>query len=180
MKKIPHTVLTLDTTMGAIYSAISLVLVAFVSGMVTWRVSLRAKSGRIDTSEAEKLWDEGTAMRLELRTEVSTLKEQLNQATESVILLNREIRLARAETIAARRETDKTREGLIILMKQIEDLAREVSTNNTLTLGDLAENAETRRILEIPKRIRTLVEIRHLETAEDHQVVPKIDRRDTS
>ena len=155
--------------MTPLLGAAALVLVSVVTGFVTWRISQHAKSGKIDTSEAATLWEEGTKMRLELREEVISLKAQLAEAITAVTELNREIKASRAETERAREETRLSREETQALMAQIEELHGEVKTSNRLTMGALADNAETRRILLIPKGDRTDTEFEHLASAGDRQ-----------
>lgn len=155
--------------MEAIYGALAVVIVATISGLVTWLVSRRTKSGKIDTSEAATLWDEGTKMRLELRNEVLSLKSQLAEAITAITELNHEIKASRAETERSREETRMSRAETRRLMNQIEDLHGEVKTSNRLTMGALADNAETRRILLLPKEDRTSVEFEHLATAGGRQ-----------
>lgn len=155
--------------MTPIYSALAVILAAIISGVVAWLIARRTTSGKIDTSEAAKLWDEGTVMRKELRDEVILLKQQLNDAIAAVTGLNREIKASRSETEHAREETRQSRSETRILMEQIELLHAEVQTNNTLTIAALADNAETRRILEVPKSERTPVEFDHLATVDDRQ-----------
>lgn len=156
-----------------LYAAIAVVLAALITGTVTWRIARRTKSGKIDTSEAATLWDEGTRMRLELREEVDSLKTQLSEAISAVYDLNREIKASRAETARANEETMKSRAETKQLMAQIELLHGEVKTFNALTMGNLADNQETRRILEVPKEQRTDTEFEHLASASDRQ--PKED-----
>lgn len=153
--------------MTPVYGAAAVVLVAVISGAVTWAVARRTNSGKIDTSEAAKLWDEGTNMRLELRAEVLSLKSQLSEAITAVTELNREIKASRAETERAREETRQSREETRQLMAQIAEVHTEVKTSNALTIGALADNTETRRILEIPKADRSQVENEHVATAGD-------------
>jgi hypothetical protein len=170
--------------MEPIYGALAVVLVALVTGFVTWRASSRAKSGKIDTSEAATLWDEGTKMRLELRNEVTTLKAQLTEAITAITDLNREIKASRSETERAREETRLSRAETRRLMGQIEELHGEVKTSNRLTMGALADNIETRRILLLPKEDRTPVEFEHLASAGErlpegeHPVIDSADLQD--
>lgn len=152
-----------------ITDVIAVVLVAMVSGAVTWLISRRTKSGKIDTSEAAVLWDEGTKMRLELRDEVKSLKAQLIEAIEAITDLNREIKASRAETERSREETRLSRAETRRLMAQIEELHGEVKTSNALTMGALADNTETRRILLVPKDDRTPIEFEHLASAGERQ-----------
>lgn len=153
--------------MEAIYGAIALVLVAIVSAISAWLIARRSKSGHIDTTEAATLWDEGTKMRGELREQVTLLRTQLGEAMVAVTELNREIKASRSETEAAREETRKSRAETRQLMSQIENLHSEVKTSNALTIGALADNTETRRIMALSKDERSPVEIQHLATASD-------------
>lgn len=154
--------------------AIIAALGAASAGYFGYKLAKRNTSGAIDTSDAAKLWDEGTSMRGELRTEVITLRAQLKEAIDAIKDLNTEIRRSRQETEAAREETRKSREETRILMSQIESLHvetkemhDEVKTSNALTIGALADNQESRRILAIPETERTATEKEHLSTASD-------------
>ena len=154
--------------------ALAAVAAAAVTGTVTWKIAKRSTSGAINTSEAATLWDEGTTMRQELREEVVALKAQVTEAMAAIVGLNADIRLSRQETEAAREETRKSREETRMLMLQIASLHREtrevlgeVKTNNTMSIGALADNTETRRILDLPIEDRTPKEKEHLRTAKD-------------
>lgn len=170
---------------------VTAVIVAAISGLVTWKVAKRSASGAIDTSEASTLWDEGTTMRQELRVEVVGLRAQLAEAISAVTALNREITHSRQETEAAREETRKSRAETRLLMAQIESLhaetkgvleevktnteetknvLEEVKTSNALSIGALADNTESRRILDIPAGKRTVQENEHLASA--HTRIP--------
>lgn len=138
-----------------LYGALGVVLVAIVSGVVSLLIARRSKSGKIDTSEAAKLWDEGTSMRLELRSEVASLRVQLADAVEAITALNAEIRQARAEAEAARGETRK-------LMTQIDEIHNEIRTTGRATIGTSTQNAETRRIAAIPESDRSPSENKHM------------------
>lgn len=153
--------------MDPILGAIAVVLVASISGWVTLRVSHRTKSGKIDTTEAAKLWDEGTLMRGELRDKVVSLEGQLRAVTTAMLELNQELRHSHDETTVAREETRLSREETRLLMIEIKDVKSEIKTANALSIGALADNTETRRILEIPKDDRTNAENEHVATASD-------------
>lgn len=160
--------------MTQLIASLGIVLAALVSGVVAWTIARRTSSGKIDTSQAATLWDEGTIMRKELRDEVVTLKTQLTEAIKAVTTLNMEITHSRQETEAAREETRKSREETRILMAQIaalhvetKNVLTEVQTSNALSIGALADNIESRRILDIPIDERTEQEKIHLATAKD-------------
>jgi sRNA-binding protein len=156
-------------------------VVALVGSLVTWMISKRNASGAIDTSVAADLWAEGGKIRGELRTDLADTKAALTAAAAAVTELKDEIRLSREETAAAREESRLSREEtremkahITSLTAQISELHRtqiealnEVKTGNTLTIGGMADNAESRRIMEVPKAARTSHEADHLDTATD-------------
>jgi len=168
---------------------------AVIGSFVTWKISKRNASGAIDTSVAADLWAEGGKIRGELRTDLAETKEKLEEtntalreAVAAVSALNDDIRLSRKETEAALEESRLSRkEGheratqITALTAQVAqllrnqsgisqqatDLCNEVKTKNSLSLGGLADNTETRRILAIPPEDRTRHEQDHLDTATD-------------
>lgn len=181
------------TSLETILGALGVVLAAAITGYFGYMIAKRTKSGQIDTSEAATLWVEGTAMRGELRNELASAKDQLErtnirlvEAIDAISELNREIRRTRQETEAAREETRISREETRRLMTQISDLHaetaemhKEVKTSNDLTLGQLGDNAESRRINSIPKDKRTFVEQQHLDTAHERMPYEKRAKQDT-
>lgn len=164
---------------GAALIALITAITAIVGSFVTWRIAKRTSSGAIDTSQASDLWAEGGAIRGELRADLASTKTALQQAASAVTALNEELRLSREKTDAAveeirlsRQETRALKAQITKLTAQINDLHRaqmealsEVKTYNTLTLGAMADNAESRRILAVPKAERTEHEREHLRTA---------------
>lgn len=160
--------------MDAIYAALGIIAVALISGLFTLLVARRTKSGKIDTSEAASLWVEGNAMRKELRDEVVFLKGELKDAITAINNLNTEIRKSRAETAKLREDNLRQNGEMQKLLNHIEELHKDVRTSNSLSIGALADNAETRRILQIPKEERTYMEKLHLATA--HERVPEESR----
>ncbi len=150
------------------------VLTACLGSFVTWKIAKRNASGAIDTSVASDLWAEGGQIRTELRAELAETKEALKDALKAVLELRDEIRLSRQQTDDAREETLELKKHLVSLTEQIINLKetqtealKEVKTGNTLTIAELADNAETRRILDILKKDRTAKETEHLNTASD-------------
>lgn len=164
---------------GYLISGLAVIFGSGVTGYFAWITAKRTAtstdrmaSGSITTSTAASLWDEGTAMRGELRQEVIDLRAQIALLIPQITSLNLEIMHSRQETEAARSETRQSREETRILMAQIESLHNETSalheevkTGNALTIGALADNTETRRILELPIAERTIIEQAHLDTA---------------
>lgn len=87
---------------------------AIVSAAVGIYVAKRQRSGKIDTTEAEKLWDEGTAMRRELRDEVLSvraenllLREEQKTMRQELVQLRAETAVLRAELAALQSATSK-------------------------------------------------------------------------
>ncbi len=164
------------------------VLMAGVGSWVTWKISKRNASGAIDTSVAADLWAEGGKIRGELRVDLTETKKQLEdtsaalrEAVAAITALNEEIRLSRQQTEAAREEHRLSRQETKDLKLHITQLTgqitelhrtqiealREVKTGNTLTIGGMADNAESRRIMNVPHEDRTPTERDHLDTASD-------------
>lgn len=152
---------------------------AVIGSYVTWRIAKRNTSGAIDTSVAADLWAEGGKIRGELRTDLAETKVALNDAITAVKALNDELRLSRERTESALEESRLSRQETRELKTQITELTgqltelhqvqiaalQEVQTHNTLTIGGLADNIESRRIMDIPKNKRTDEEHEHLRTA---------------
>ncbi len=157
---------------------IIIALLGFVSACIgsyaTWKISKRTASGDVAASTASDLWAEGGQIRTELRAELTETKTALKEAATAVTELKDEIRLSRQETHDAREETQQLKSQISALTEQITELhgmqmeaLKEVKTGNTLTIAGLADNAETRRILAVPKEKRTEKEREHLKTAPD-------------
>jgi len=151
----------MDTIIIAAFAAIT----AVIGSIVTWRVARRHTSGEIDTSEAADLWAEGGKIRSELREELKETKAALREAANAVIGLRDEIRLSRQETTDARNEALKLQVQLAGLVREVAELHLAIKTGNILTIGGLADNAESRRIMALPKEDRTESETEHLDTA---------------
>lgn len=144
---------------------------AIITGLVSWAVARRRNSGNIDTSDAASLWTESTQMRKDLRNEVDGLRKELKEAgmkfDAAVLQINgllREIAFANTAIANAREETRTAREETAQLRAVINDVHAEVKTYNALTMGVLADNQESRRIMAIPPELRTPGETEHLNT----------------
>jgi len=173
----------------AIAIAVLTAVTAVIGSFVTWKIAKRNASGAIDTSVAADLWAEGGKIRTELRTDLADTKQKLEEtntalrsAVAAVSALNDEIRAARERADCERVEL---REQISALTAQVTELSRaqtaqttnlsarttdlhnEVKTSNGLTIGGLADNTETRRILAVPSHLRTAAELEHLRSAPD-------------
>ncbi len=160
--------------MDSIIIALLATIAACIGSYMTWKISKRNASGAIDTSVASDLWAEGGQIRTELRTELTETKTALREASKAVTELKDEIRLSRQETHDARAEALELKKQLNMLTQQITELHRtqmealkEIKTGNTLTLAELADNIESRRIMALPKKDRTDMETAHLDTASE-------------
>lgn len=151
--------------------AVGALVAAVAAAWASWAVAKRTNSGNVDTSDAASLWAESTTMRQDLRTEVSALRaaliessDKLDEALTRTTELLRQIELANVATRAAMEETRQARLETAALRIDVQQVHEEVKTGNALTLGALADNAETRRIAEIPKADRTDAEAEHFDT----------------
>jgi hypothetical protein len=152
-------------------TALGAVLAAVITGFVAWKVAKRQNSGSIDTSEAASLWQESAAMRTNLADQLVAVRNQLTASADSnsrLIDSNsqllREIGLSNAATAASREETRLSREESAALRVLLEKVHNEVKTANSLSLGALADNTESRRIADIPEADRTEGEKAHMDT----------------
>lgn len=103
-------------------------------------------------------------MRENLAQQVVGLRIQLTESSDQIKDLLHEIAVSNAATANAREETRRSREETSQLRAAIEGVHREIKTGNALSLAVLADNAESRRIQEIPEADRTDVENEHLNT----------------
>jgi hypothetical protein len=97
-------------------SGVFIALIGFAgvlaSGLIGFYVARLTNSGQIDTSTADRLWDEAGKMRTELRDQV------LAQATDNLALRTR---LAQADL-----EAEEFRKRLRAAEREIETLRRQV------------------------------------------------------
>lgn len=148
----------------AIIVAIIAATVAVGGPLVTWRIAKRQHSGAINTSDAVQLWTESATMRSDLRTEIVGLRAQLVEASKNITNLLAQIATSNAATASAREETRQSRLETAQLRLDILSVHAEVKTGNALTMGALADNAESRRISRIPRDRRTDSENEHINT----------------
>jgi hypothetical protein len=181
-------------TSAATYLLVALggLLAAAVTGYVAWKVAKRKNSGSVDTSEAASLWKEGASLRdnltqqvvtvtatavglrvqlIDTSAQLTTTSSQLAEASTSIGRLLHDLEASNAATAAAREETQRYRGELSLVRADIakvhaavEITNSAVETGNSLSLGGLADNAESRRIAEIPEVDRTDAERKHIDT----------------
>jgi chromosome segregation ATPase len=106
---------------------------AIVSAIVAIYVAKRQHSGRIETTEAEKLWDEGAAMRKELRDEVlfvraenlslrtqqQSMQYELGELKQKTITLEAEISALKA-ALAILKASDVELRGVVLRLEKPE------------------------------------------------------------
>ena len=90
-------------------TAIFVFLGVCVTAVSAWVVSRQQRSGRINTSEATKLWEESTGMRHELRDQVEALNLEIKDLKIENAQQRAEIGTYRAEVEALTREVRKLR-----------------------------------------------------------------------
>lgn len=108
-------------------------LTAGISAIVTYAAMRRSKSGRINSSEADVLWTESSAIRRELREQVQALEKHI-QANEVEIAglrsenaaLKHEVLMLRQENAALKIQVDHLRvENINLRAAQTKQQERE-------------------------------------------------------
>jgi predicted RNase H-like nuclease (RuvC/YqgF family) len=102
----------------------SLGLGGIVVGLFAYLSTRRTTSGRIDTTEAAKLWDESNLMRQELRNEVVASRELIAALGGKVDLLTQ-------QNAELREQNAECRQSEALLRHRIEDLERSVERRRT-------------------------------------------------
>ena len=181
-------------------SALGILIGAVITGLVAWKAAKRQNttdehqhSGTIDTSEAASLWQEGASLRDNLTQQVVTLTStvvglrvqlidtssqltststHLAEASTQITRLLHDLEASNVAADLAREETRRAREEISQLRGAIKDVHDEVKTGNALTMGALADNAESRRIALIPDAERTHAEHEHIDTVGIQTVSP--------
>lgn len=81
----------------------AVVLAALVAPLLTYLVAKRQRSGRIATTEAAQLWNESTAMRVELRETVARLELRIRELERERAICYERIEVLEAELASLRR-----------------------------------------------------------------------------
>jgi hypothetical protein len=97
------------------------------------------------------------------RSALTESNSKLDTAIAKITSLLDQIGISNAATADAREETRLAREQTALLRAEIHSVHEEVKTGNALTLGALADNAETRRIAALPEHERTAAELEHVD-----------------
>lgn len=128
----------MELDLNFIAPVLAAIVTAGIGGLVTYFSMRRAKSGRINSSEADVLWSESGAIRRELREQIQQLEVHLakNEA---------EIAALRAENAELKHEVLTLRSENAGLKVQIEKLREE---NVELRAGQKLA-AEDRLITEV-------------------------------
>lgn len=101
------------------------VITVVVASGVTYATMLRAKSGRIKSTEADDLWEESSNIRRFLREEVSGLKTELVEMREENALLRQEVLTLRTENSELKTEVLKYRQENAALTAKVNRLEAE-------------------------------------------------------
>lgn len=83
-----------------------------VTALCTWLIASRKQSGRIGTSDADRLWDASEAMRTETRTD-------LGEANKRIVALEARVAELEKANVALIREN-------VTLLVQVEGLKKKV------------------------------------------------------
>lgn len=98
--------------------ALAAIVTAGAASVVTYFTVRRSKSGRINSSEADVLWEESTSIRRELR-------EQVQQLERHISLNEVEIQKLRTENAELKHEVLVLRQENAALTVQVEKLKAE-------------------------------------------------------
>lgn len=102
-------------------------LTAISASLVTWLVARRRTSGRVDTTEASTLWQEGAAMRAELRDETVSLRAEMVRMRDEAVVLRSEASTLRGEASSLRDEMAALRAESALLREETIRLNVEVA-----------------------------------------------------
>lgn len=147
---------------------------------------------RTDLAETKKKLDDTTDALREAATAITDLNTEIRESREETAAALEESRLSRQETRELKEQikaltsqiTELHKAQLEAMKAQTESIAektdavkKEVKTKNGNTLGELADHAETRRVLQIPEGERTDAERAHLDVIPDLLDEDLADRR---
>lgn len=76
------------------------------------------------------------------------------------------------DTLGAEGKIERRREDRTDLYERLDAIHDELRTLNTMTVGEIVEGQETRRIQDIPEADRTLAEQEHIEAVDDDDAPP--------
>jgi len=99
------------------YAWLSPLIGTLVAGLCTYLIAIRRSSGRIDTTEAAKLWEEAADIRDVYRHEITELREE-------VAVLKKQNRELNAEVASLQTQLDdcsRRNSRLQIRIEEIED-----------------------------------------------------------
>lgn len=97
-----------------------------VTAAVSWFIARRAKSGKIETTEAKDLWVEANSMRHELRDQVKALQDEILALKTEGKSCRDEVTKLRAENDEWRQRVDKHEATITDLRDQAEKLRKRV------------------------------------------------------
>lgn len=102
---------------------------AVTTGVVTWLVARRQRSGRINTTEAETLWEERRLMAVEnreandrIRADLLVTREELAATRKELAATREESAALRAELAASRIESAAVRNEIVTAHVRVREL----------------------------------------------------------
>ena len=96
------------------------IAIALITALATYLALLRKTSGRISTTEADKLWDEAADLREVYRAEIAELREEIERLEKEVEKCEQAFRELKRENDALHREN-------ALLLKRVEDIENHAS-----------------------------------------------------
>jgi len=118
---------------AVLFPGLAAIVTALAASGATYLAVRRAKSGRINSSEADVLWEESTAIRRELREQVQQLQHEIAQS-------NARIGELRTENAELKRELLTLRAENADLLVQVDQLKSEnVDLRSRVMKGEEAE-----------------------------------------
>lgn len=94
--------MTID--LGFVAPVLAAFITAALSSFVTYQAMKRAKSGQINTTEADQLWRESTSIRRELREQVQNLEDHIKSNEIEIAALRSENAALKYEVLTLRQE----------------------------------------------------------------------------
>lgn len=113
--------------------ALAAIVTAGGASLVTYFTMRRAKSGQINSSEADVLWEESASIRRELREQIQQLEQHLARNEAEIAALRSENAELKHEVLTLRAENA----GLKAQIEKLREENVELRTAQTSMKGDV-------------------------------------------
>lgn len=94
---------------------------AVAAAVVTWLVARRQRSGRVNTTEAETLWEERRLMAVDARADNDRIRKDLLATRDELTATRLELAATRKESAALRVELAAARSEAAVVRNEIVD-----------------------------------------------------------